>query len=63
MMYLKGDSLKQLHLKFMAIQIILGNVCILNNVVNRYYDWALDEFNFQQFVKDKYDNPRGNTSL
>ncbi len=32
-------------------------MCILNNVVNRYHDWPLDEFNFQQFVADKYDNP------
>ena len=34
-------------------------VCLLNNVVNRFHDWPLDEFNFQQFVKDKYDNPGG----
>ena len=34
-------------------------VCLVNNVVNRYYDWPLDEFNFQQFVADKYSNPDG----
>ena len=32
-------------------------VCLMNNVVNRYYDWPLDEYNFQQYVKDKYTNP------
>ena len=34
-------------------------VCLMNNIVNRYYDWPLDEFNFQQFVADKYSNPDG----
>ena len=29
----------------------------MNNIVNRYYDWPLDEYNFQQFVADKYANP------
>ena len=32
-------------------------VCLVNNIVNRFYDWPLDEYNFQQFVKDKYENP------
>jgi len=32
-------------------------ITLVNNIVNRYYDWPLDEFSFQQFVKDKYDNP------
>jgi len=32
-------------------------VCLMNNIVNRYYDWPLDEYNFQQFVADKYANP------
>ena len=34
-------------------------VCLMNNIVNRYYDWPLDEYNFQQFVADKYSNPDG----
>ena len=34
-------------------------ITLVNNIVNRYYDWPLDEFSFQQFVKDKYDNPDG----
>ena len=32
-------------------------VCLVNNIVNRFYDWPLDEYNFQQFVADKYENP------
>ena len=31
----------------------------MNNIVNRYYDWPLDEYNFQRFVEDKYSNPDG----
>ena len=34
-------------------------VTLVNNVVNRYYDWPLDEFVFQQYVADKYSNPDG----
>ena len=34
-------------------------VCLMNNVVNRYYDWPLDEHSFQQYVADKYSNPDG----
>ena len=28
----------------------------MNDVVNRFFDWALDEFSFQKFVEDKYTN-------
>ena len=34
-------------------------ICLMNNVVNRFYDWPLDEFVFQQYVADKYSNPDG----
>ena len=32
-------------------------VTLVNNIINRYYDWPLDEYNFQQYVADKYANP------
>ena len=32
-------------------------VTLVNNIVNRYYDWPLDQFSFQQYIKDKYPNP------
>ena len=32
-------------------------VTLVNNIVNRYYDWPLPEFVFQQYLKDKYSNP------
>ena len=34
-------------------------VCLMNNIVNRYYDWPLDQFSFQEYIKDKYSNPDG----
>ena len=34
-------------------------ICLMNNIVNRYYDWPLPEFVFQQYLKDKYSNPDG----
>ena len=34
-------------------------ICLMNNIVNRYYDWPLPEFVFQQYVADKYSNPDG----
>ena len=32
-------------------------ITLINNIVNRYYDWPLDQFSFQQYIKDKYTNP------
>ena len=34
-------------------------ITLVNNIVNRYYDWPLDEYVFQQYVKDKYANADG----
>ena len=32
-------------------------VTLVNNIVNRQYDWPLDSYSFQQFINDKYSNP------
>ncbi len=34
-------------------------VTLVNNIVNRYYDWPLDSYSFQQYINDKYSNPAG----
>ena len=34
-------------------------VCLMNDIRNVYYDWPLDSYAFDQFLKDKYDNPDG----
>ena len=53
----EGDSPETIAFKVYGSTDYFWVICLLNNVVNRYHDWPLDEFNFQQFVKDKYDNP------
>ena len=53
----EGDSPETIAYKVYGSTDYFWVVCLLNNVVNRYHDWPLDEFNFQQFVADKYDNP------
>ncbi len=34
-------------------------VTLVNNIVNRYYDWPLDQKSFQDYIADKYSNPDG----
>ena len=53
----EGDSPETVAYKVYGSTDYFWVVCLLNNIVNRYYDWPLDEFNFQQYVADKYANP------
>ena len=55
----EGDSPETVAYKIYGDAEYFWIVCLMNNVVNRYYDWPLDEYNFQQYMKDKYDNPAG----
>ena len=55
----EGDSPEIVAYKVYGSTDLFWIVCLMNNIVNRYYDWPLDEFTFQQFVADKYDNPEG----
>ena len=32
-------------------------ILLTNNIVNRYYEWPLSEYDFQKYVEDKYTNP------
>ena len=48
----EGDSPETIAYKVYGDTSYFWVVCLLNNVVNRYHDWPLDEFNFQQFVAD-----------
>ena len=34
-------------------------VCLMNDIRNVYYDWPLDSYAFDQFMKDKYDDSNG----
>ena len=34
-------------------------ILMTNNVTDRYYDWPMNDAQFQEFLTDKYDNPDG----
>ncbi len=34
-------------------------VCMINNIENVYYDWPLSNLQFENYIKDKYDDPNG----
>ena len=53
----EGDSPEAVAFKAYGDAKYFFVVCLVNNIVNRFYDWPLDEYNFQQFVADKYENP------
>ena len=55
----EGDSPETVAYKVYGDAEYFWVVTLMNNIVNRYYDWPLDEYNFQQYLKDKYDNPAG----
>ena len=42
----EGDSPETVAYKVYGSAEYFWVVCLMNNVVNRYYDWPLDEFNF-----------------
>ena len=53
----EGDSPETVAYKVYGDAEYFWVVTLMNNIVNRYYDWPLDEYSFQQYVKDKYANP------
>ena len=55
----EGDTPETVSYKLYGSTKYFYVICLMNNVVNRYYDWPLDEFNFQEFVASKYTNPEG----
>ena len=32
-------------------------ICLMNDVTDRFYDWPMTDSAFEEFLKDKYDNP------
>ena len=34
-------------------------ILIMNNITDRYYDWPLSDYAFEEYVKNKYSNPGG----
>ena len=55
----EGESPETVAYKIYGSADFFWVVTLVNNIVNRYYDWPLDEYVFQQYVADKYSNPDG----
>tara|TARA_Y100000004_G_scaffold54594_1_gene60847 strand:- start:1899 stop:2399 length:501 start_codon:yes stop_codon:yes gene_type:complete len=55
----EGDTPETVSYKLYGSTKYFYIVCLMNDVVNRFFDWPLDEFSFQKFVEDKYTNPGG----
>ena len=53
----EGDTPETVSYKLYGSTKYFYIVCLMNDVVNRFFDWPLDEFSFQKFVEDKYTNP------
>ena len=34
-------------------------ILMTNNITDRYYEWPMNQVQFQEFLEDKYDNPDG----
>ncbi len=55
----EGDTPESVAFKIYGNADLFWIIMLMNDIFNRYYDWPLDEYNFQQFVKNKYDNAEG----
>ena len=55
----EGDNPEDIAYKAYGDADFFWVVCLMNNIVNKYYDWPMREVEFQNFVADKYSNPDG----
>ena len=53
MMWKKEKNFEDIAYKIYGDADYFWVITLVNNVVNRYYDWALDTYNFQQYIDDK----------
>ena len=52
-----GDTPETISYKHFGSTDYFWIICLMNNITDRFYDWPLDYQAFEEFVKDKYDNP------
>lgn len=53
----EGDSPETVAYKVYGSTEYFWVVCMMNDVVNRFHDWPLSYTQFEEFIKDKYENP------
>ena len=53
-----GDTPESISYKHFGSTDYFWVICLMNDISDRYYDWPLDYQAFEEYVKDKYDNPQ-----
>ena len=53
-----GDTPETISFKHFGSTDYFWVICLMNDITDRFYDWPLDYQAFEEFVKDKYDNPQ-----
>ena len=54
-----GESPEDVAYKWFGDAQLHWVILMTNNVLDRYYDWPMNQVQFQEFLEDKYSNPDG----
>ena len=52
-----GDTPESISYKHFGSTDYFWVICLMNDITDRFYDWPLTDRAFEEYVKDKYDNP------
>ena len=52
-----GDTPESISYKHFGSTDYFWVICLMNDVTDRFYDWPMTDSAFEEFLKDKYDNP------
>lgn len=52
-----GDTPESVSYKHFGSTDYFWVICLMNDITDRFYDWPLTDQAFEEYVKDKYDNP------
>ena len=52
-----GDTPESISYKHFGSTDYFWVICLMNDITDRYYDWPLTNSAFEEYVKQKYDNP------
>jgi len=54
---MNGDTPETIAYKHFGSTDYFWIICLMNDITDRYYDWPLTNSAFEEYVKQKYDNP------
>ena len=52
-----GDTPETISYKHFGSTDYFWVICLMNDITDRFYDWPLTDQAFEEYVKEKYDNP------